>query len=47
MVAASTLITFIMPENYSTTMHVFVLPGGELVTRAPGLPAPVGTCIYL
>ena len=41
-VATSTLITFILPEHYSSTVRVNVRQEASEVTRTPGLPAPVG-----
>ena len=41
-VAASTLITFLLPEAYCTTVRVKVSQEASEVTRMPGAPAPVG-----
>src|ERR1019366_1574839 len=41
-VATSTLITFILPETYSSTARVTVPQDASELTWKPGMPAPVG-----
>jgi capsular polysaccharide biosynthesis protein len=40
-VATSTLVTFIMPESYSSTARVMVPQDASELTRKPGMPIPV------
>ena len=41
-VATSTIVTFLLPEAYSSTASIQVKQAASEVTRMPGMPAPVG-----
>ena len=41
-VATSTLITFILPESYSSTARMKLAPGASEVNQAPGMPTGAG-----